>query len=199
MLNPHWVTEWHLQVLNSRRLEEQNGELSVGDLGSMLDQREIPAGDARLPAGPDAEVRPLLQLPGRPAGRYLIPELLDKQQPPEAARVRAGRMPEFPIPLSGAAGGAAARASSSARMRSATGSPRWRSGVILQFEGYRALVKADVQERKVLISVTGPRTRPAQPARDHPHGFRAHSRRHQEAAAAGDGAGAEPPGGRTPI
>ena len=33
--------------------------------------------------------------------------------------------------------------------------PRWRTGVILEFEGNRALVKADVQDKKVLISVAG--------------------------------------------
>jgi internalin A len=34
--------------------------------------------------------------------------------------------------------------------------PRWRSGVILEFEGNRALVKADPQEKTVVISVAGP-------------------------------------------
>ncbi len=33
---------------------------------------------------------------------------------------------------------------------------RWRSGVILQFEGNRALVKADVQDKRVFVSVAGP-------------------------------------------
>jgi hypothetical protein len=70
-----------------------------------------------------------------------------------------------------------------------TGLPRWRSGVILQFESCQALVKGDVQERKVWISVAGPVRGPAQPAGKHSQRFRAHSRRHQEAAAAGHGAG----------
>src|SRR5262249_30032832 len=33
--------------------------------------------------------------------------------------------------------------------------PRWRTGVVLAFEGNRALVRADVPDRKVFISVTG--------------------------------------------
>jgi internalin A len=33
---------------------------------------------------------------------------------------------------------------------------RWRTGVILAFEGCRALVKADAQDKKVFISVSGP-------------------------------------------
>ena len=33
--------------------------------------------------------------------------------------------------------------------------PRWRSGVILKFEGSRALVKGDMEDKKVFISVAG--------------------------------------------
>jgi internalin A len=36
------------------------------------------------------------------------------------------------------------------------GKTRWRTGVVLEFEGNRALVKADVHDRKIFISVTGP-------------------------------------------
>jgi internalin A len=36
------------------------------------------------------------------------------------------------------------------------GLPRWRSGVILKFEGNRALVKADMQDKKIFIAVSGP-------------------------------------------
>src|SRR4030095_10797957 len=33
--------------------------------------------------------------------------------------------------------------------------PRWRTGAVLTFEGNQALVKADVQDRKVSITVIG--------------------------------------------
>ena len=36
------------------------------------------------------------------------------------------------------------------------GLPRWRSGVVLEWDDNRAIVKADVQERRVTIAVTGP-------------------------------------------
>jgi internalin A len=36
------------------------------------------------------------------------------------------------------------------------GLPRWRTGAILKFEDNRALVKADVQDKKVFIKVSGP-------------------------------------------
>ena len=37
------------------------------------------------------------------------------------------------------------------------GQPRWRRGVVLQFEDCRALVKADVQDRRVQVLITGPK------------------------------------------
>ena len=37
-----------------------------------------------------------------------------------------------------------------------TGKPRWRTGVILEFDGNTALVKADLEAKKVLVSVAGP-------------------------------------------
>src|SRR5207253_2478154 len=36
------------------------------------------------------------------------------------------------------------------------GRPRWRSGVILQFEGCRALVKSDMHDKLVEVLVDGP-------------------------------------------
>jgi internalin A len=87
-------------------------------------------------------------------GRYLIPQLLDKQQPPEADNfdpteclnfqyyyptLPKGLLPRFIVrthPLS-------------------AGQPRWRTGVILKFDGDTALVKADIQDKKVYISVKG--------------------------------------------
>jgi internalin A len=40
-----------------------------------------------------------------------------------------------------------------------TEQPRWRTGVILDFEGSRALVKADKEDKRVVISVKGPTSR----------------------------------------
>ena len=79
-------------------------------------------------------------------GHYLIPELLDKQQPAAAQDFNPktclnfqyhypvlpeGLLPRFIVRSHGLS----------------TGQPRWRTGVILEFEGNRALVKADKQDR----------------------------------------------------
>ena len=88
--------------------------------------------------------------------RYLIPQLLPKEQPEAASAfdpetclcfeyhyptlLPEGLLPRFIV-------------------RSyvlSTDEPRWRSGVILRFEGCRALVVGDPVERKVRVRISGP-------------------------------------------
>lgn len=83
VLNPDWVTSGIYTVLNSRKLAERDGQISVSDLGGILDKEKYPLRmhgflldlmrkfDLCFAFGDD-----------RP-GRYLIPELLDKQEPQE--------------------------------------------------------------------------------------------------------------------
>ncbi len=88
--------------------------------------------------------------------RYLVTGLLDKQQPPEAdafspeaclnfeyhypTTLPEGLLPRFIVRTNVLS----------------IDQPRWRTGVILQFEGNQALVQADMQVKKVLIHVSGP-------------------------------------------
>ena len=88
--------------------------------------------------------------------RYLIPQLLPKEQPEEAKAFDAqgclsfeyhyptllpeGLLPRFIVRT---------------YVLSAD-EPRWRSGVILRFEGHRALVVGDPVERRVRVRVEGP-------------------------------------------
>ncbi len=87
--------------------------------------------------------------------RYLIPDLLDKQQPREAEAFKPieclNFRYEYPILPEGLLPRFIVRTYvlSSHQLR-------WRTGVILAFEDNRALVKADRQDRCVTISVKGP-------------------------------------------
>ena len=86
---------------------------------------------------------------------YLIPELLDKQEPPEAADFRPEECLNFlyryPVIPEGLLPRFIVRTHVLSEDR-----PRWRTGVILTFEGNRALVKSDPAEKQVSISVQGP-------------------------------------------
>ena len=86
--------------------------------------------------------------------RYLIPDLLDKQQPVEASEFALAECLNFryehPILPEGLIPRFIVRTHVLSQQ-----SLRWRSGVILSLEGNRALVKADPQERCVTISIEG--------------------------------------------
>jgi internalin A len=86
---------------------------------------------------------------------YLIPELLDKQEPARAAEFEPDACLNFQYHYPVIPEGLLPRFIVRTHVLS-EGLPRWRTGVILKFEGNHALVKADVQDKKVFISVAGP-------------------------------------------
>ncbi|MEN8447434.1 MAG: TIR domain-containing protein, partial [Cyanobacteria bacterium J06555_13] len=87
--------------------------------------------------------------------RYLIPDLLDKQQPPEASNFALAECLNFRYEYAVLPEGLLPRFIVRTHVLSEQ-AYRWRTGVILTFEGNRALVKADPQDRHVTISVEGP-------------------------------------------
>jgi len=154
VLNPHWVTNGIYKVLNSPLLKQQKGELRLGDAAKILDLPEYPR-----------NMHPFLfdlmkkfQLCFTYLDddtHYLIPELLDKQEAPDAAQFYPAECLNFeyryPILPEGLLPRFIVRTHNLS-----TGLSRWRTGVILAFEGNRALVKADVQDKRIFIAVTGP-------------------------------------------
>ncbi|NUO79752.1 leucine-rich repeat domain-containing protein [candidate division KSB1 bacterium] len=154
VLNPHWVTTGIYKILNAQKLAEQKGVLRVQEVGKLLDAKKYPPAMHRF----------LFDLMKKfelcftfleEEGRYLIPDLLDKQEPEAASEFAQddGLRFEYHYPI--LPEGLLPRFIVRTHVLS-EGLPRWRSGVILQFEGNRGLVKADVQEKKVFITVTGP-------------------------------------------
>ncbi len=153
VLKPQWVTQAIYTLLNAGSVAERQGELHLDDLQDLLPARRYPA-DKHLFllelmrkfslcfAFPDEEKR------------YLIPELLGKEEPEEAAafppadclnfEYQYGVLPEGLIPRF------IVRSHTLSRER-----PRWRSGVILAYEDCEALVKAEPAERRVLVRVRG--------------------------------------------
>ena len=87
--------------------------------------------------------------------RYLVPELLGKQQPLEATGFGGGDCLRFQYHYPVLPEGLLPRFIVRTNVLSGH-LPRWKTGVILQFEDNQALVKADIQEQKVLIAVNGP-------------------------------------------
>ena len=154
VLNPRWVTEGIYNILNAEKLAVQQGELSIQDLAEILNLRKYPQERHEF----------LLELMCKfdlcfrfhedknADYRFLIPDLLDKQQPPEVKEFNLEDCLNFeyhyPILPEGLLPRFIVRSHILSRNR-------WRTGVILEKEGSRALVKADIHERKVIISISG--------------------------------------------
>lgn len=152
VLNPHWVTQGIYALLNSPKLAAKKGELRLGDLKTELDPKRYPKKMHQFVIDLMEKFELCFSFPK--GDRYLIPELLDEQQPKQAEKfdpatclnfqylypvIPAGLLPRFIV-----------------RTHVLSGKYRWRTGVILSFEGNTALVKADLQDRRIFISVSGP-------------------------------------------
>ncbi|MGI9179538.1 MAG: COR domain-containing protein [Longimicrobiaceae bacterium] len=154
VLNPHWVTNGIYRILNSEKLARQKGEIRLRDLAEILDPGEYPAGMRRFIFDLMKKFDLCFSFPDDDT-HYLIPELLDKQEPAEAAEFTPEGCLNFQYHYPVLPEGLLPRFIVRTHVLS-EGLPRWRTGAVLEFEENRALVKADVQARKVFISVAGP-------------------------------------------
>jgi internalin A len=154
VLNPHWITNGIYTILNAKKLERQKGELRLGDLRRILDARGYPIEMHRFILDLMKKFELCFSFPDDDT-HYLIPELLDKQEPPDASQFNPLDCLNFqygyPVLPEGLLPRFIVRTHSLSDNLS-----RWRTGVILEFEGCRALIKADLQDRKIFISVSGP-------------------------------------------
>jgi internalin A len=153
VLNPRWVTDGIYKVLNSEKLERQKGEIRLNDLPEILDGEGYPKKMHRFLFDLMRKFDLCFIFPDDDT-HYLIPELLDKQEPEATAEFEPEGCLNFqyyyPVLPEGLLPRFIVRTHALSE-----GLPRWRTGVILTFEGNRALVKADVQDKKVFISVSG--------------------------------------------
>ncbi|MGA9998275.1 MAG: COR domain-containing protein, partial [Pyrinomonadaceae bacterium] len=156
VLNPHWITNGIYKILNSPKLAEQKGEIRLHDLSEILSADEYPAGMRRFIFDLMRKFELCFSFPDNDT-HYLIPELLDKQEPDEAMGFKPEECLNFqyhyPVLTEGLLPRFIVRTHA---LSEGEKYKRWRTGVILEFEGCRALVKADVQDKKVFINIHGP-------------------------------------------
>jgi internalin A len=154
VLNPRWVTNGIYQLLNSPKLEKQKGEIRLQELPEILDTKEYPPPMSSFIIDLMKKFELCFSFPEDDT-HYLITELLDKQEPVEVAALAQDESLNFQYHYTVLMEGLLPRFIVRTQVLS-EGLPRWRTGVILEFEGNRALVKADAQDKKVFISVYGP-------------------------------------------
>ncbi|WP_181357317.1 COR domain-containing protein [Stenomitos frigidus] len=153
VLNPHWVTSGIYQLLNAHTLTSTNGDLDVASLAQILDRQHYPPERHSFLL----ELMRKFELCFRfqeDENRYLIPDLLDKQQAPEAEAFHPEACLNFRYEYPVLPEGLLPRFIVRTHVLSAP-QYRWRTGVILEFEGNQALVKADRTDRCVTINVNG--------------------------------------------
>jgi internalin A len=153
VLNPHWVTNGIYKILNANRLEKQKGEIRLRDLPGILDKNQYPAKMHGFLLNLMKKFELCFSLPGKETV-YLIPELLDKQEPKEARAFDPAECLNFQYHYPVLPEGLLPRFIVRTHVLS-DDTPRWRTGVVLKLEDNLALVKADAQERRVFINIKG--------------------------------------------
>mgnify|MGYP006292242467 CR=1 FL=1 len=154
VLNPHWVTNGIYTLLNAEELAHSNGELEAACLSRSLDIQNYPPERH----GFLLDLMRKFELCFRfqeDETRYLIPDLLDKQRPGAATDFDPAECLNFRYEYPVLPEGLLPRFIVRTHVLSEH-QLRWRTGVILNFEGNRALVEADPQDKCISISVKGP-------------------------------------------
>ena len=155
VLNPHWVTNGVYKILNSSLVERNRGELRIGDLQQILDPGTYPEAMWEFLLSLMRRFELCFRFPEPRDDSFLVPELLGKDQPDVKDEFQVHACLNFQYTYQVWPEGVLPRFIVRTHALS-TGQHRWRTGVVLGFEGNRALIKADPQGNCILISVTGP-------------------------------------------
>lgn len=154
VLNPRWATKGIYELLNARALRQAAGEFTVGSFAAVLPAKEYPKALHPYLLALMRKFRLCHPLDDK-GEKYLIPELLTKEEPKLDAEFPADKcagfiyrydsvLPEGLLP----------------RFIVETYVHRepqhvWRTGVVLQRANSRALVRGDVLGRAITIRVIG--------------------------------------------
>ncbi len=153
ILNPEWVTNGVYKILNSNMLFQSKGTLERPWLGQILDKRKYPKDKHLFILDMMRKFELCFDFDGFPDQRFLIPDLLTKEEPDTgnwngalAFQYHYSVLPTSII------------SRFIVRMQQYINqNTLWRTGVVLRNDaGNRALVKADIEDRKIFIWVGGP-------------------------------------------
>jgi internalin A len=155
ILNPQWVTNGVYKIINSHTLFQNKGVLTVAMLDEILNLPEYPRGKRLfivdmmkkfelcydIPYGYNVEVDKT----------FLVPDLLPKDEP---AELKFNGVPAFEYAYPVLPSSVITRFI--VRMNQKIDSDCvWRTGVVLKIGENSALVKADIEDRKITIAIDG--------------------------------------------
>lgn len=152
ILNPEWVTNGVYRILNSNELFQKKGVLETKQLGQMLDRKAYPKSRHMFIVDMMRKFELCYPFEGDD-GKYLVPDLLPREEPFTGDWADALA---FELHYSVLPGSIISRFI--VRMHPFIHQHTvWRAGVVLKSGVNLALVKADYEDKKIFIRVTGER------------------------------------------
>jgi internalin A len=155
VLNPEWVTNGVYKLLNDNQLITKfRGILDCTQLNRILDDPRYPRNKQLFIVDMMRKFELCFPLEDGTADRVLIPDLLPKEEP---ATGEWDSVLAFQYHYNVLPGSIISRFI--VRMHHhADRQAWWRSGIVLKHRNNRALVKADREDRKILIAISGPQS-----------------------------------------
>jgi internalin A len=148
ILNPQWVTNGVYKILNSDILFQNKGVLTVTMLDEILNLPEYPRGKRLFIV--DMMKKFELCYDIEPDKTFLVPDLLPKDQPD----LKFNGVPAFEYAYPVLPSSVITRFIVRMNQKIDDGFV-WRTGVVLKIGENKALVKADIEDRKITIAIDG--------------------------------------------
>ena len=155
VLNPEWVTGGVYKILNNVDLMKRGGVLKIGQLGRILDDpKRYPSQHRQFIVDMMRQFELCFTFPGSDGKRFLIPELLLPNEPELNWEERDAL--NFQYHYTVLPGGILPRFIVRTHQNLTERPTYWQSGVVLEIDGCKALVRRDTQVGRVFISIQGP-------------------------------------------
>ena len=148
ILNPQWVTNGVYKILNSHTLFQNKGVLTVSMLDDILNLPEYPRGKRLFIVDMMKKFELCYDIESDKT--FLVPDLLPKDQP----ELKFNGVPAFEYAYPVLPSSVITRFIVRMNQKIDDGFV-WRTGVVLKIGENKALVKADIEDRKITIAIDG--------------------------------------------
>ncbi|MBE2223445.1 MAG: leucine-rich repeat domain-containing protein [Anaerolineae bacterium] len=156
VLKPEWVTDGVYRILSDPdgKIAANNGILTATMLDHILDPVVYPHHQQVFIVEMMRKFELSFRIPHR-SEQYLIPDLLPKEQPPEAGFFESLQLLHFQIHYTDFLPSSILSRFMVGMMAALDRKVSWRNGAVLKFDGNMALVRADLEARKLFITING--------------------------------------------
>jgi len=156
VLKPEWVTDGVYRILSDPdgKIAANNGILTTAMLDHILDPVVYPHHQQIFIVEMMRKFELSFRIPHQ-SEQYLIPDLLPKEQPAEVELLQKVQLLNFEIHYTDFLPSSILSRFMVGMMAALDRKASWRNGAILKFDGNKALVRADLEARKLFITISG--------------------------------------------